>query len=132
MTISEFLEIFPEFENYPPTRVNFFLDAAQNAISEERFGKQTEYARGLYAAHLCTVLKNGQTAESGTASPADVATGAIASKSVGSASVSFDVSSVSETDAGYFNASSYGRLLWGLLRQYRRMPFVTVGRAQCP
>jgi hypothetical protein len=132
MTMSEFLEIFPEFETYPIPRVNFFLDMASDAITAGRFGNQTEYARGLYTAHLLVVLNNGTSNDSESASVAEISSGAVASKSVGTASVSFDSGSVSETDAGYWNATPYGRLLWGMMRQYRRMPFVTLGRAVCP
>jgi hypothetical protein len=131
MKTSEFLSIFPEFEAAAVDRIGFFLENAQSAISERRFGKQTEYARALYAAHHLIVL-GGFTGADGSQSVAQIQGGAVASKSVGSASVSYDTGALNETDAGYWNATAYGRLLWILMRQYRRMPFVAVGRAVCP
>jgi hypothetical protein len=130
MKTSEFLAIFPEFEAHPVERIEFFLAQAEAAISEGRFGRQTEYGRALFCAHHLVCLNNAN--KDGSSKTASVASGAVASKSVGGASISYDTGSASESDAGYWNATSYGRLLWGLMRTYRRLPFVALGRAVCP
>lgn len=124
-----FLEAFPEFEAVPTARLSFFLERAKDAVPEGRFGAETEFGRMLHAAHHLTVLGSGG-ALSGKSGAAPV--GVVVSKTVGSVSVGYDVGGSSETEAGYWNATGYGRLFWGLLRKFRRMPIVIVGRAQWP
>lgn len=127
--VQEFLEFFPEFESAPQKRCALFLEQAINAIPDGRFGSQTKYGRHLYTAHLLTVLGDGIQSDAQTGATAKAQ---VASKAVGSANVSYDTGSSSEADAGYWNGTGYGRLYWGLLRQYRAMPICVVGRAQWP
>lgn len=136
MTIEEFLSIFPEFSDHPAARVEFFLTEADNQISPKRFGASTNFGKALFTAHNLACLDNGQRVNSdGSISTGKVsggATGAIASKTVGSVSVSYDTGSTSFSDAGYWNATPYGRQFWDLLKRYRRLPFTVVGRTSWP
>lgn len=126
--LARFTAMFPEFESagYSCSRIGAALDTAFAAIGEKRFGKQTEYGRFLYAAHFLSVMGSG-TRGDGTASGGAV--GAIAGKSVGGASVSYDTGSTSDSEAGWFNATMYGKALWHLYKSYRRLPIVVSGRA---
>lgn len=124
-----FLEAFPEFEAVPEARLSFFLERAEEAVPSGRFGAETEFGRMLHVAHHLAVL--GSCAE-GDRKTGAAPVGAVTSKTVGSVSVDYDVSGSSETEAGYWNATGYGRLFWGLVRRYRRMPFVVVGRSEWP
>lgn len=123
-----FREAFVEFDDYPESRVRYFLERAVDAIPEGHFGRETDFGRFLYVAHHLTVLGSGEAGSSVGSTPK---TG-IASKTVGSVSISYDTSSSTEADAGYWNATGYGRLFWGLLKRYRRLPIIAVGRARWP
>ena len=123
-----FREAFVEFDDYPESRVRYFLERAVDAIPDGRFGKETDFGRFLHAAHHLTVLGSGETGSAGGGVPKN----GVASKTVGSVSISYDTGSGLETDAGYWNATGYGRLFWGLLKRYRRLPIIAVGRARWP
>lgn len=124
-----FLEAFPEFEAVPQARLSFFLARAEESVPSGRFGPETDFGRMLHAAHHLSVLGSGVASDhqSGAAP-----VGAVTSKAVGSMSIGYDVSGSSEAEAGYWNSTGYGRLFWGLVRRYRRMPFVVVGRSEWP
>lgn len=126
---ADFIEAFPEFREAPESRVRMFLANASATVADGRFGAETMFGRFLHAAHHLAVLGS---ASEGDRSTGGKVTGAIASKAVGSVSVSYDVAGSAETDAGYWNATGYGRLFWGLMRRYRRLPFVVTGRAEWP
>lgn len=136
MTYDDFLKIFPEFSEFPKARVEFYLDEADNQISENRFGKSTEFGKALFTAHYLASLDNGQrTSAGGEASKGNISSGAhgaVASKTVGSVSVSYDTASTSFADAGYWNSTPYGKQFYDLLKRYRRMPFAVTGRASWP
>jgi hypothetical protein len=136
MTYDDFLKIFPEFSEFPKVRVEFYLDEADNQISENRFGKSTEFGKALFTAHYLASLDNGQrTSAGGEASKGNISSGAhgaVASKTVGSVSVSYDTASTSFADAGYWNSTPYGKQFFDLLKRYRRMPFAVAGRASWP
>ena len=128
MLFETFLEGFSELDSYPEARIRFFLDRATDAVPCGRFGKETDFGRCLHAAHHLVVLGTGMTEDARAATPK----GAVASKSVGSVSVSYDTGTGAETDAGFWNSTGYGRLYWQLMKKYRRLPTVVVGRAQWP
>ena len=134
MTYDDFLKIFPEFSEFPQARVEFFLDVADNQISENRFGKSTEFGKALFTAHYLASLDNGQRTGVGdvTGTVSSGAHGAVSSKTVGSVSVSYDTASTSFADAGYWNSTPYGKQFFDLLKRYRRMPFAVTGRASWP
>ena len=127
---SAFTRDFPEFASFPRGRVVWAILRAFDSVCERLFGRETTYARQLYAAHLLTVLGSGISGD-GTASGASPK-GAIASKAVGSVSVSYDSATASESEAGYWNSTAYGRLYWQLLRRHRRMPRVVLCRSVFP
>ena len=136
MTYDDFLKIFPEFSEFPKVRVEFYLSEADNQISENRFGKSTEFGKALFTAHYLASLDNGQrTGAGGEASKGNIsngAHGAVASKTVGSVSVSYDTASTSFDDAGYWTWTPYGTQFYELLTRYRRLPFAVTGRASWP
>lgn len=127
---SAFMRDFPEFSSFPRGRIEMVVLHAFDSVCPKRFGRETAYARQLYVAHTLAVLGSGISGD-GTANGASPK-GAIASKAVGSVSVSYDTGSASETDAGYWNATAYGRLYWQLLRRHRVMPRVVFGRSVFP
>lgn len=134
MTYDDFIQIFPEFSEFPKVRVEFYLSEADNQISENRFEKSTEFGKALFTAHYLASLDNGQRTGAGdvTGTVSIGAHGAVSSKTVGSVSVSYDTASTSFADAGYWNSTPYGKQFFDLLKRYRRMPFAVTGRAAWP
>lgn len=128
-TIELFRTLFPAFAETNTAAIALYLRLAEKKISRCAFGGDTDYARMLWTAHVMTV--NSAAGESSTAGAAPFG-GAVASKSVGSMSISYDTGGTAETDAGWYNLTPYGKQLFHLMRQHRRMPFVAYGRALEP
>ena len=127
-SLEVFLSVFPEFESYGQSRCEYFLLQAINSVSDGRFGKETDYGRMLFAAHHLTILGSGED----TSANATELKRPIASKAVGSANVSYDTGTGTNAEAGEWNLTKYGRLFWALLKRYRRLPTVVVGRTTWP
>ena len=120
LTVEQFREAFPTFteEAYPDTAVSIQLTFANKFFSSRRWGDETirDHVMGLYAAHYLSAYGStaaGGTSSSGGGSPT---LGIVASKSVDGASISYDTSSTAWNDAGFWNATPYGRELWYLMR----------------
>lgn len=127
-SLEVFLSVFPEFESYGQGRCEYFLSQAINSVSDGRFGKETDYGRMLFAAHHLTILGSGED----TSAKATELKRQIASKAVGSANVSYDTGTGTDAEAGEWNLTKYGRLFWALLKRYRRLPTIVVGRSTWP
>nr|DAV73181.1 MAG TPA: head to tail adaptor [Caudoviricetes sp.] len=127
-SLEVFLTVFPEFESYGQGRCEYFLSQAINSVSDGRFGKETDYGRMLFAAHHLTILGSGED----TSAKATELKRPIASKAVGSANVSYDTGTGTDAEAGEWNLTKYGRLFWALLKRYRRLPTIVVGRSTWP
>jgi hypothetical protein len=118
--IATFRTNFPEFSDintYPDSLIAFWAAYAQEGISMDRFGDMYPYALALYVAHqLKLAVQNAQISLGGGSS---LSSGIVASKAVGSVSVSYDVEFGSQgANAGYFNLTTYGRMFWSLLMRY--------------
>lgn len=116
--IAEFREIFKEFdaENFPDSAVEFFLQIALNYVDKARFGNIYNNALFLYLAHNLSIYNSGQAA----ARAGSIGSGgrAIASKSVGSVSITYDNSSDVVSGAGDLNATTYGRQFLQLQKMF--------------
>lgn len=128
MDFQTFITAFPEFGSVDESRATYFIELAEGAIPDGRFGKETDFGKGLYVAHYLSTLGSGANGEGSGSTPK----GVIASKAVGSVSISYDTGSTAESEAGFWNSTGYGRMYWQLLKRYRRLPTVVVGRAQWP
>ena len=121
LSVEEFREAFPAFssaDEYPDSAVSAQLTLADKFFSSRRWSDDTirNHVMGLYAAHYLSAYgskASGGTSTSGSSSPT---LGIVASKSVDGASVSYDTSSTTWANAGFWNATPYGRELWFLMR----------------
>ena len=127
-TPEAFLTFFPNFKDVPADTLNAYLDLVVKQVPDGRFRAETDYGRYLLVAHQLTI--NGLSGKE--ASAVGGVSGAIASKTVGSVSVSYDTGGSNETDAGFYNATIYGKQYYALLRKYRTMPFVAYGKSFKP
>lgn len=120
ITEQNFRAIFPEFADrnkYLSAAVQFWLTNAQAQINLAAWGNSYSEGVYLYTAHQLAVA--GSAGKSGGAGPAS---GPIASKAVGSVSVSYDTSSTSESDAGFWNLTNYGKRYYRLVRMFGAGP----------
>ena len=117
MDLEFFRSAYPEFDSlqYPDAAVLVRLKLAEKFFSEERWPDEDVRAHcvGLYAAHF--LAAHGSRAAGGEGGGA---TGVVASKSVDGASVSYDTSATTEEGAGFWNATTYGRELYQILRVF--------------
>lgn len=113
LTLSEFRERFPEFTEtlYPDLVVNIRLELANEIFKDPPWSNENLrlHVTGLHVAHF---LKMNGSASAGGIGVDGNALGVVNSKSVDGASVSFDVTQGTMSDAGQFNTTSYGRDLW--------------------
>ena len=117
--IAEFRAAFPEFldaESYPGSAIQFWLEMAQAFFSEKRFGVLYKKVLLLFLAHKMALHGQNQKAVAG-GNAGFTDGGAIASKSVGGASVSYQTNAAYD-DAGEYALTQYGRALWAILRPF--------------
>lgn len=128
--------VFPTFANTAQEQLAYYQALAHKAVRPGRFGEETQHGRFLWIAHYLTVngYVNRVRQEDGSYTLESVAglSGAVASQTVGSMSISWDNTSTTTTEGGDLNATIYGRQYLTLLRKYRALPFAVVGRTQRP
>lgn len=122
MTLDEFRTAFPAFDAvaFPDDAVCYRLKIADAWFTANPWIDETirDHAKGLYVAHSLAMYGSMAVGGSGTGSMATGSSGVISSKSVDGASVSFDTGAVTSADAGFWNATPYGRELWGLFLMF--------------
>lgn len=118
ISVDEFRKAFPVFSDevvWPDSGIKFWLELGQQLLSPSRFGKSYDKMVYLFTAHNLILDKQGASfAISGGSGNA----GAVASKTVGSASISYDTGSSLELDAGHWNATPYGKRFIWLIRLF--------------
>ena len=119
MEAATFRSHFPEFASetlYPPTVVTFWSGIAEKLVIEERWDDLYDHGVELATAHYLSLAAGDQRQAAAGGIPGNSTQGAITSQAVGGVSVSFDSSSALETDAGHWNATTYGRQFIRLAR----------------
>lgn len=126
LTLEAFRALFPEFEEseaYPDALLNARIEIANLRINEERWRNLSDYGRALMVAHYTALWKRNQLETTRidaqgnrviTQAPG-LNNGTIASKSVGSVSVSYDTHVSLLDDAGFWNLTLYGQEFWQLV-----------------
>lgn len=108
MDIEQFRSRYPSFteDAYPDSVVALRLDLAEKFFAgwEEAV---KDHCSGLYVAHYLSAHGSSSSAP---------AMGIVSGKSVDGASVSYDTGTTAEQGAGFWNATTYGRELYQLMR----------------
>ena len=120
LTIGQFRTDFPEFANtttYPDASLTFYLGLANNLFNLTKWGTMLNYGMELYIAHHI-ILEQRASAQSALGASPGLGTGAVSSKSVGGVSLSYDVNSSSEKDAGHWNLTVYGTRFYALMNMF--------------
>ena len=107
---SSFRESMPMFADtnlYPTAQFNFYLNMGKKLLPESRWDDLLDEGLTFFVAHYLTrYLRSMDAADMG--GDAGQVVGNETSKSVDSVSYSVDVSSVSLTDAGHWNQTTFG------------------------
>lgn len=105
LVLSTFRAHFPEFCDvaaFPDSMLTLWASVGEQRISAERFGGLYDHATELFVAHNLKLSV--------------AAGGAVASKTVGSVSISYDTQGSMLKDAGHWNQTVYGRQFVQLMR----------------
>lgn len=118
--VAEFRLAFPEFADesvYPDSAITFWAELAEGLCAERIFKSLYKKALFLCVAHFITLAAQNVAGASGGGS-AGSAGRVVASKAVGAVSISYDNANGTETNAGQWNATSYGRQYYALARLF--------------
>jgi hypothetical protein len=110
--VAQFRSDFPAFQDaikFPATDVSRYLVLAAANLALERWRESHVIGQELYAAHFLALDELDMRATQNGGAAANSQSGPMTSKSVGSVSVSYDLSAVSEADGGHWNQTGYGR-----------------------
>jgi hypothetical protein len=117
--IAQFRIDFPEFADdavYTDNIITYWSNLAIKLISETRWGDAYVDGINLFVAHNITLQVQDIKATGGGGIPGS--SGAVASKSVGQASKSYDTGNSSIKNGGDWNSTSYGKRYLKLVRLF--------------
>lgn len=110
-TVEQFRDDFHEFCDplrYPSTAIQFYLNAADSLLDQDRMGDKFVFLAELFTAHY--VELRGKTTAGAIGGGVNTSTGGVvSSKSVDKVSVSYDNSGIINPDAGFWNKTAYGQ-----------------------
>ncbi len=120
MDKATFRAAFPEFTStarFPDAMLDFWATLAERQLPDAVWTTLKTTAVQLYVAHEITLAS--QNVSVSTAGGVPGQSGGIAqSKAVGSVNVSYDTQSISETGAGWWNLTNYGKQLYRLIKLF--------------
>lgn len=107
---AQFRATYPEFNDptrYTASSIGIQIAYAGLRLNVDRWSDLLDMGAGLFVAHHLA-LSDRARATAATGGAPGAVSGIVASKSVDKVSVSYDVSSVSLVDGGYWNMTIYG------------------------
>lgn len=122
----DFLNAFPEFRDasrFPVETGEFWLSQAYVQLNAQRFGSSIDLAAMLYTAHNLAIA--GLEIEAGGTGQGSAL---VTAEGVDKVSVSYDVASVSDQRGTVWNATSYGRRLFAMMKAYGAGPVYRLPR----
>lgn len=118
ITISEFRAAMPALadpEIYPDETLRDCIDMGYIQLDYARYGELHPLVQRLYVAHFA-VLEAQDMRQANAGRLPGQTSGMIASKSLGGASISYDIASTNEDGGGHWNTTIYGKRLLRLIR----------------
>lgn len=125
MDNAQFRLDFPEFGSttiFTDPMLTFWAGVGAKVISQDRMGDLYNQALSLFVGHNIT-LQAGNIKAAGSGGTPGQASGAIASKAVGQASISYETASAMEPNAGHWNQTLYGRQYIQLTRLLSKVAY---------
>lgn len=118
--IGAFRTAFPEFADttvYPNSLINVWAGFAEAQVRQCVWKSQVTMGRRLFTAHFITV--EAQNLKAAKVGGVPGTSGGIANtKTVGTVSVSYDTVSTAESNAGFWNLTTYGKAFIRFARMY--------------
>lgn len=125
MDNAQFRLDFPEFGSttiFTDAMLIFWAGVGAKVISQDHMGDLYNQALSLFVGHNIT-LQAGNIKAAGSGGTPGQSSGAIASKAVGQASISYDTASAMEPNAGHWNQTLYGRQYIQLTRLLSKVAY---------
>lgn len=116
--LANFRTNFPEFASttvYPDAQITFWATIAQKMVNECVWCDMYDFGVQLYVAHEITLAAMNAKAVTVGGNPGGFS-GAAQSKAVGAVNVSYDTTTTSEKDAGWWNLTTYGKQFYRLVQ----------------
>lgn len=126
LTPTQFRINMPEFastEYYADAVVQQWLTVGYEFVNPHAWHDNTDFGASLVAAHFLSLARRDQIASEKGGAPG-TQTGAMTSKAVGGASISYDVALTAVQGAGAWNATRYGQTYATLSKLYGAGAFV--------
>lgn len=112
LTSAQFRELIPAFQDssvYPDETLNMNLTLSASMLDPARWADWRPLGMAYMVAHFLALDERENRVAKRGGVPGTGGIGIMSSKSIGSVSASFDVQAGTETDAGHWNMTSYGR-----------------------
>lgn len=112
LSAAQFRTIIPAFKDssiYSDDMLNLDLTLAASMLDPSRWYDWRPLGMALMVAHFMSLDERENRVAARGGVPGQGGVGILSSKSIGSVSASFDVSSGSELNAGHWNMTTYGR-----------------------
>lgn len=133
ITVADFRTNFPAFTDptkYPDPQIQFYLDLGLKLLNVERFGDVLDYALQLFIAHNLALMQIASASGANGGIPGN-GIGVMNNKHVDKVSIGYDVNVGLSTDAGIWNRTLYGQMLYRLIQMFGAGPIqVTPGSGQ--
>lgn len=114
MDASTFKVIFPEFTETSDPAIDFWLGLAGVQLNVDRWSNLLDQGTALFVAHHLAISARDLAVASSGGIGGEVK-GPLTQKSVDKVSASYDASSATYADAGFWNMTTYGLQYWNLL-----------------
>lgn len=118
--IAAFRSAFPEFTDptvYPDAMINFWAAVAFELLPLCIWKNLFTQATQLYVAHAITIAAQN-VKESGNGGAPGTFGGVASNKAVGGASVAYDATDTSYQNAGWYNLTNYGKMLYAWIKMF--------------
>lgn len=120
VTPSSFRQQFTAFASssvYPDGMINAWLAIGVQFVNADRWGELTDFGVSLWLAHNLVIQKRMNDQAAAGMTPGSNP-GIVVSKTVDGASISYDVSAVTEQGAGHWNSTSFGTQFYRYMRMF--------------
>lgn len=128
-TFASFTAQFPEFANnprYSEAQFDLWIGLAYDNLNARRLGSQLDTAASLWAAHFMT-LSAREIAVANNGGVPGTPSGPVTAKGVDKVSASYAAELVADKEAGAWNLTTYGIMLWTILRATSTGPAYSPG-----
>lgn len=115
ISVAQFRQLVRAFNDpqlYTEAQIIPYLRLSDQSMPADRWGEFRDIGQAMFVAHFLALDAREDRQSAAGGEPGSLSSGAtISSKSVGGASISYDISSITEQGGGFWNMTSYG-LRW--------------------